>query len=89
LAHPWLTGLDIPGLDELLQMLKSYGLWGLECISSHCKPEMAYEYLAIAGKHLLFPTAGSDFHGSSRPNATLGVQVTDDFLPWARLGISL
>jgi predicted metal-dependent phosphoesterase TrpH len=89
LAHPSLTGLDEGGLGELLEELKSHGLWGLECVSSHCSPQESYKYLAIAGKHSLFPTAGSDFHGANRPNAALGVQVSDDFLPWARIGVTL
>jgi predicted metal-dependent phosphoesterase TrpH len=88
LAHPSLTGLDAEGLGELLDMLKGRGLWGLECISSHCSSEAAYGYLSIADKYSLFPTAGSDFHGSNRPQAELGVQVSDDFLPWARLGVN-
>jgi predicted metal-dependent phosphoesterase TrpH len=88
LAHPSLTGYDLASLGGLLEDLKSHGLWGLECISSHCTSEEAYNYLSIAAKHSLYPTAGSDFHGSVRPNVVLGVQVSDDFLPWARLGIS-
>jgi predicted metal-dependent phosphoesterase TrpH len=88
LAHPSLTGLDAKGLGELLETLKEHGLWGLECISSHCSSEAAYGYLSIADKYSLFPTAGSDFHGSIRPQVELGVQVSDDFLPWARLGVN-
>jgi predicted metal-dependent phosphoesterase TrpH len=88
LAHPSLTGLDAEGLGELLETLKEHGLWGLECISSHCSSEAAYGYLSIAAKYSLFPTAGSDFHGSVRPQVKLGVQVSDDFLPWARLGVN-
>jgi predicted metal-dependent phosphoesterase TrpH len=88
LAHPSLTGYDRAALGELLEDLKSCGLWGLECISSHCSSEEAYNYLAIASEHSLYPTAGSDFHGSTRPKAILGVQVSDDFLPWARLGVN-
>ena len=88
LAHPSLTGLDNEGLGELLLFLKNHGLWGLECVSSHFSSEKAFEYLALAKKFSLFPTAGSDFHGSVRPGVSLGVQVTDDFLPWARLGVN-
>ena len=88
LAHPSLTGLDNKGLGELILSLKTHGLWGLECISSHCSSEKTFEYLALAEKYSLFPTAGSDFHGSVRPAVSLGVQVTDDFLPWARLGVN-
>jgi predicted metal-dependent phosphoesterase TrpH len=88
LAHPSLTGLDAEGLGQLLETLKEHGLWGLECISSHCSSETAYGYLSIADKYSLFPTAGSDFHGSVRPRAELGVRVSDDFLPWSRLGVN-
>jgi predicted metal-dependent phosphoesterase TrpH len=88
LAHPSLIGLDADGLGDFLEDLKQFGLWGLECISSHCSSQEAYGFLSIAEKHDLFPTAGSDFHGSIRPNASLGVQVSDDFLPWARLGVA-
>jgi predicted metal-dependent phosphoesterase TrpH len=88
LAHPSLTGLDSEGLGKLLETLKEHGLWGLECISSHCSSEVAYGYLTIAAKYSLFPTAGSDFHGSNRPEVGLGVRVSDDFLPWARLGVN-
>ena len=88
LAHPSLTGLDAEGLGKLLETLKSHGLWGLECISSHCSTEAAYGYLRAAAGYSLFPTAGSDFHGSIRPGVELGVRVSDDFLPWARLGVN-
>jgi predicted metal-dependent phosphoesterase TrpH len=88
LAHPSLTGLDAEGLGKLLETLKEHGLWGLECISSHCSSEAAYGYLTAAAKYSLFPTAGSDFHGSVRPHVELGVNVSDDFIPWARLGVN-
>jgi predicted metal-dependent phosphoesterase TrpH len=88
LAHPSLTGLDAEGLGKLLEALREHGLWGLECISSHCSSEVAYGYLTVAAKYSLFPTAGSDFHGSVRPEVELGVRVSDDFAPWARLGVN-
>jgi predicted metal-dependent phosphoesterase TrpH len=89
LAHPSLTGLDAPDLGDFLEELKGAGLWGLECMSSHCSPEEAFSYLRMAEEHSLFPTAGSDFHGRNRPGVSLGVQVSETFLPWARLGITL
>ena len=89
LAHPSLTGLERSELCKLLCELKRHGLWGLECISSHCSAEETYYFLDIAAELSLFPTAGSDFHGLNRPSVGLGVQVSENFLPWARLGISL
>ena len=89
LAHPSQTGLSGSALDDLLDELKGYGLWGLECISSHCTSEQAFDYMRIADRHALCPTGGSDFHGARRPGVALGVQVSEDFLPWARLGVTL
>jgi predicted metal-dependent phosphoesterase TrpH len=89
LAHPSLTGLDERDLGDFLEELRSAGLWGLECVSSHCSSEDALKYLMIAERYSLFPTAGSDFHGRNRPGVALGVQVSETFLPWARLGIVL
>ena len=89
LAHPSLTGLEGEALDALLAKLKETGLWGLECVSSHCSSETAFGYLSTAARLGLFPTAGSDFHGEARPDVDLGVQVMEDFLPWARLDVTL
>ena len=89
LAHPSLAGLERVELTCLLRQLKECGLWGLECISSHCSGEDSYYFMKIADELSLFPTAGSDFHGRNRPGVSLGVQVTENFLPWARLGVEL
>ncbi|MDR1516379.1 MAG: PHP domain-containing protein [Synergistaceae bacterium] len=89
LAHPSLTGLESGALEDFLEDLKGAGLWGLECFSSHCSPEDAFKYLRIAERRSLHPTAGSDFHGGNRQGVSLGVQVSETFMPWARLGIVL
>lgn len=89
LAHPSQMRMDAETLDEYVGMLKQYGLWGIECVSPHCGIEQSLYYFALAQKHALFPTAGSDFHGARRPDAHLGVQVREDFLPWARLGVTI
>ena len=88
-AHPSLTGLSREDLKRLLSELKSHGLWGLECLSSHCSAEDSLGFLELASELSLSPTAGSDFHGASRPDAALGIQVGEDFLSWARLGVAL
>ena len=43
----------------------------------------------LADKLNLYPTAGSDYHGGNRQTAGLGVVVSEEFLPWARLGVHL
>ncbi len=89
LAHPILTGLTDAAMDLLLEELKSYGLWGLECLSLHHTTEQIWHYLRVADRHSLYTTAGSDFHGDSRHSPEIGIPVSEDFLPWARLGITL
>ena len=50
---------------------------------------MSTHNLSMAAEFGLFATAGSDFHGANRPSVSMGVSVKEDFLPWARLGVSL
>lgn len=89
LAHPSLTGLEGSDLDDMIEELKSFGLWGLECLSSHCTFAETLRFMEVAGRHHLAVTGGSDFHGSNRPWAVMGICVTPDLLPWARLGVTL
>ena len=89
LAHPVQTTLDPLKLKSILTDLKDMGLWGLECISKHHSSEQIYFYMRLAYELGLYPTAGSDFHGNSSSRGGLGIPVAEDFLPWARLGISL
>ena len=86
LAHPAQTYLEDEKIDQLLRHLKDNGLWGIEALYSGHSPEQAYNYLKLADKFGLYPTAGSDFHGSNSHGVDLGVAVSEDFLPWARLG---
>ena len=80
LAHPAQTFLNEPSLQELLIRLKGYGLWGLECVSSHHDSEAIFRFLSLASELDLHPTAGSDFHGGNRPGVDLGLPVSDGFL---------
>jgi len=89
LAHPAQTTGDLSELREIVRMLKDAGLWGIECVSSRASAEQIFRYLSLAAEFSHFPTAGNDFHGANRPSAMMGVAVAEDFLPWARLGVSL
>ncbi len=89
LAHPAQTRLDSTSLELLIKKLKDFGLWGMESIYSGHSPEQIYSFLSLADKYGLFPTAGSDFHGANSPGIELGLPVSEDFLPWARLGIKI
>ncbi len=89
LAHPAQTTKDEQELLDILGRLKEAGLWGMECLSPGSSPEQVFRYMSMAAEFGLFATAGSDFHGANRPSVSMGVSVKEDFLPWARLGVSL
>lgn len=89
LAHPMQTGLNDDELDKLLRRLADAGLWGIEAVYSSHSPEDIYRYLCLAEKFGLCPTAGSDFHGGNSPGIDIGMPVSEDFLPWARLGVKI
>lgn len=58
LAHPGLYGDD-----ALAEALISQGLDGIEALHTDHTPEEAERYQAMADRHGLIVTAGSDFHG--------------------------
>jgi len=88
LAHPGLMGITEKRQEDLLEELRSTGLWGIECFSGHHSEAETRYWSKVAARFGLQRTAGSDFHGGLRP-ARLGVAVPEDLLPWARLGVSL
>jgi predicted metal-dependent phosphoesterase TrpH len=59
IAHPGLYGND-----ELVKQLIEYGAAGIEAYHSDHTPETEAHYAAMAERHGLIATAGSDFHGS-------------------------
>lgn len=89
LAHPAQITGDTAELREIVRELKDAGLWGIECLSPRSPAEQVFRHLSLAAEFSLFPTAGSDFHGANRPTVAMGVAVAEDFLPWARLGVTL
>ena len=84
LAHP---GEKLYNLhfEELISELKVYGLLGLEVYHPSHKKELCDRLYAIARKHKLVITGGSDFHGQpgshlSGPNDKLGRYGLNDYL---------
>ncbi|MDE2484029.1 MAG: PHP domain-containing protein [candidate division NC10 bacterium] len=65
LAHPIIVGasdyrLDLP---RLLPMMMEAGLEGIETYYKRYTQEITASLLAVAERHRLIPTGGSDFHG--------------------------
>ncbi|MDE2060463.1 MAG: PHP domain-containing protein [candidate division NC10 bacterium] len=65
LAHPIIVGASDYHLDleRLLPMMMEAGLEGIETYYKGYTPEITATLLAVAGRHRLIPTGGSDFHG--------------------------
>ncbi|MDX9974860.1 MAG: cache domain-containing protein, partial [FCB group bacterium] len=69
LAHPVTPGQDlrVEAIDALLTELKQVGLDGIEAFYCGYSEETREALLALAEKHGLLVSAGSDFHAVSRP----------------------
>lgn len=71
LAHPGAPFQNVT--EEDLAELKNYGLQGLEAYSSYHDKEQIENYFNLAEKYDLIPTAGSDFHGTIKPDIPFGL----------------
>ena len=82
LAHPMLYGYDQKDVTNVIRGLSSEGLDGVECIySTHSKDETAH-LLQICLNLKLFPTGGSDFHGTNKPLLDLGTGYGELTIPF-------
>ena len=68
LAHPG-TAVE---LETVLPQLVDAGLAGIECYYGSHHVRATVRYLALAARHDLVPTGGSDFHGRGEHGAPLG-----------------
>lgn len=80
MAHPYQTKLEGDELRDLVAWLAGKGLQGIEAFYSLHTPELTETYLGYAAEFGLMVTAGSDFHGTAKPEIRLGMEV-----PFARL----
>jgi len=73
LAHPVIYGLGKSALDTLVSELKAVGLIGIEAVYSTYTPSDERDIKALALKHDLAISGGSDFHGKAKPDIDLAV----------------
>lgn len=69
IAHP---GQNIGERPELIRYMREQGVSGIEAYSSYHTPEQARYYEGLAAELGLKLTAGSDFHGKTKPAVRLG-----------------
>ncbi len=81
LAHPLLYRMNPSELEELITLLTSVGLRGIEVYYSTHSPSDVCFLSALAGRHGLLPSGGSDFHGSNKPGLDLATGYGDLQVP--------
>ena len=81
LAHPLSLGLGSSELDRAVEELATAGLGGLECYYGRYSPEEREGLAAMAKRHDLVATGGSDFHGTFKPDLSVGVGTGDLDVP--------
>lgn len=81
IAHPMTLGLEPRELDRLLDDFASSGVDGMECYYSSYDEDLKRELAAMARRHRLVPTGGSDFHGTFKPGLHVGTGRGDLCVP--------
>jgi predicted metal-dependent phosphoesterase TrpH len=81
LAHPLSLGLDQRTLERNIAELAAIGLTGLECYYAQYDLATRVELAALARRHKLVPTGGSDFHGSYKAGLRMVVGTGDLDVP--------
>jgi len=87
MAHPkywrneWKhSGPDYAVAQRELAALKEKGLDGLESVYQANFPREDVAWTLVAERTGLLKSAGSDFHGSNKPNIRLGMSVEEVFI---------
>lgn len=86
LAHPLTLELDPTGLEQAVAELAGAGFAGLECYYARYTPTTRQELAALAGRHGLVATGGSDYHGTVKAGLTVGTGEGDLVVPDEALG---
>jgi hypothetical protein len=73
LAHPGIIRTDAAGLKHIVRDAARAGVLGLECYYPLHDEATVASCLALARRYGLVATGGSDYHGSVKPHAHLGV----------------
>ena len=84
LAHPFLS-LSEAALREFLKKAVTYGLDGMETLYSTYDEAQTQLAKAIAAEYGLKQSGGSDFHGSNKPDISIGIGRGNLAIPFAFL----
>ncbi len=81
LAHPGIIRTDPAGLNHIVRDAARDGMAGIECYYPLHDEEIVARCLGLADKYALVPTGGSDYHGTVKPKARLGVGSLGGYVP--------
>ena len=81
LAHPHSLGLEPRDLERTVAELAEGGFTGLESYYGRYAPAAREELVALARRHGLVPTGGSDYHGTAKPGQQVGTGQGDLEVP--------
>lgn len=81
LAHPFSLDLEPKALDAVLGELAALGLAGVESVYAGYPPDQRDALAALAARHGLVATGGSDYHGSYKPGLSVGTGRGDLQVP--------
>jgi predicted metal-dependent phosphoesterase TrpH len=81
LAHPTWVKESSAGLISLVERLKEAGLGGIEVLYSTHTARQTQEYRRLAKRFDLLVTGGSDFHGITKPDISVGTGRGDLLIP--------
>ena len=71
-AHPIHWSSDFAKVEAALDSLVQMGLGGMECYYSTFTPEINVELLRMVKGRNLVATGGSDYHGTTKPDISIG-----------------
>ena len=81
LAHPLTLGLEPAALERAVADLAGLGLVGIEALYGRYLPQDRAGLTAMARRHGLAVTGGSDHHGIYKPDLRVGVGLGDLDVP--------
>lgn len=81
LAHPFSLGLETGALERTVGELAELGFGGIESVYGRYSPEDREGLAALARRHGLVATGGSDYHGTYKPGLSVGIGTGDLSVP--------
>lgn len=77
LAHPLSLGVSTAELEATIADLAACGFAGIEALYGRYSPEQRQQLSMLSARHGLVASGGSDYHGTYKPDLSVGVGTGD------------